>query len=103
MTDINDNVRGLQVMDELNKKPKKRDDLAIHELGDEVMLYDAANEKIHVLNHTASLIWNFCDGQHSIKDIKEEMNKKYPIIEDKHLFQDIMKTIEELSNKILLK
>ena len=89
-------------MDELNKKPIKREDLAIHELGDEVMLYDAANEKIHVLNHTASLIWNFCDGQHSIKDIKEEMNKYFPIIEDKHLLHDIMKTIEELNKNILL-
>ena len=36
-------------MDELNNKPKKRENLAIHELGDEVMLYDLTNEKIHVL------------------------------------------------------
>jgi len=89
-------------MDELNNKPKKREDLTIHELGDEVMLYDAANEKIHVLNHTAYLIWNLCDGQHSIEDIKYEMNKYYKIIEDNNLLQDIMKAIEELNNNILM-
>ena len=76
----------------------------MHELGDEVMLYDAANEKIHVLNHTAYLIWNFCDGYHTIKDIEEEMNKNFPAIEYGDVLKDIRATIDDFNkNKLLIK
>jgi hypothetical protein len=56
-------------MNQMNTAPQKRADLVIKELGDELMLYDEINEKIHVLNHTAYLIWSFCDGCHTLKDI----------------------------------
>ncbi|MCX5902824.1 MAG: PqqD family protein [Proteobacteria bacterium] len=90
-------------MDALIEKPKKREDLAIHELGDEVMLYDATNEKIHVLNYTAYLIWKFCDGYHTIKAIEEEMNKNFPAIEYGDVLKDIRSTIDDFNkNKLLI-
>jgi hypothetical protein len=90
-------------MNEMNNKPKKRADLAIKELGDEFMLYDEINEKIHVLNHTAYLIWTFCDGCHDLKDIEKEMNSRYPMLCDYNMLQDIKKTIDDFKkNKLII-
>jgi hypothetical protein len=102
MTDINDNARGLQKMVLLDEKPKKREDLAIHELGDEAMLYDAKNEKIHVLNNTAYLIWKFCDGTHTIKAIVKEINVKFPVIEGDEVSKDIRMAIDDFEKNNLL-
>jgi hypothetical protein len=90
-------------MTEINRKPSKRIDLTIKELGDDVMFYDAANEKVHVLNHTAYLIWKLCDGKHTFKDIEEKMVNNFPSIEHSELLDDIEATIEEFSkNKLLM-
>jgi hypothetical protein len=89
-------------MTEINEKPKKRDDLAIKELGDEIMLYDETNEKIHVLNHTAYLIWGFCDGLHTLKDIEEEMNNKFSMINSSAMLKDIMNAIDDFKNNKLI-
>ena len=80
-------------MDASNEKPKKREDLTINKFGDEVMLYDSTNEKIHVLNHTAYLIWKFCDGNHTINAIEREINKIFPAIELGDVSKDIKETI----------
>jgi hypothetical protein len=89
-------------MNEINKKPKKRDDLAVKELGDEIMLYDETNENIHVLNHTAYLIWSLCDGNHTLKDIEEEMNNKFSRINSSAMLQDIIIAIDDFKNKKII-
>ena len=60
------------------EKPKVRNDITLQDLGDEIMLYDTDGEKVHVLNHTAGIIWNLCDGQHSIDQMQQELLQKYP-------------------------
>jgi hypothetical protein len=86
---------GFLGMDGLNNRPKKREDLAIQEVGNEFMLYDETNEKIHVLNHTAYLIWKLCDGNHTINDIENEISKNYSKTEYSDILQDIGAIIED--------
>lgn len=47
-------------MTKLEKKSQfeVRDDLGIESLGDELLLLDKQNEKIHRLNRTAAMIWH---------------------------------------------
>jgi hypothetical protein len=89
-------------MNQVNTAPQKRADLVIKELGDELMLYDEINEKIHVLNHTAYLIWSFCDGCHTVKDIEKEMNHKFSMLRDYDLLRDIMTIIDEFKIKKII-
>lgn len=39
-----------------------RDDVVFRALVDEWVLYDPATRQLHVLNHTAALVWSLCDG-----------------------------------------
>ncbi len=47
----------------------RRNQLLIEELTDEVLVYDLDRQKAHCLNRTAALIWNHCDGQTSIEEL----------------------------------
>ncbi len=87
-------------MDE--KRPKVRDDVSIQELGDEVMIYDSRNEKVHILNNTAHCIWDLCNGTHTLKEIKEELCKKFPNIPEQEILNDITDTIQNFENNKLL-
>lgn len=50
-------------------------DLVTRELPDEVLVYDLKRHKAHCLNHTAAMVWKYCDGQNSIKDIATLIEK----------------------------
>jgi len=47
----------------------RRDGLLVHELGDELVVYDEERHRAHNLNRTAALIWQQCDGQTTIEDM----------------------------------
>jgi hypothetical protein len=43
--------------------PRRRaDGLVIHDLPDEVLVYDRERDQAHCLNQTAALVWRACDG-----------------------------------------
>lgn len=47
------------------------DNLVIREAADEMLVYDLLRHKAHCLNRTAALIWQHCDGQHTVADIAD--------------------------------
>ncbi len=62
----------------MNIKPIARNnDLVIQETGDELLIYDLKTNKAYCLNETSALIWKLCDGNHSAKDISDEMSRKF--------------------------
>jgi hypothetical protein len=50
-------------------------DLVTRDLPDEVLVYDLKRHKAHCLNQTAALIWKYCDGSHTIKEIATLVEK----------------------------
>jgi len=82
-------------------RPLVRSDIAVQVIGDEVMLYDSDNEKIHVLNHSAYAIWQLCNGENSLVDMCEQLAAQY---EDSSLdlVDDIQTTIDGFIQKGLL-
>jgi PqqD family protein of HPr-rel-A system len=56
-------------------KPKVRSDLDIVELDDELVLYDAAQDKVHYLNATAALVFKLCDGSASVWELSTEIGE----------------------------
>lgn len=64
--------------------PRAREDrLVVHELPDEVLVYDLTRHRAHCLNRTAAFIWRHCDGQTTVAEmaalLQEEL--KYPVDE----------------------
>jgi hypothetical protein len=57
--------------------PKARNDNVIaREFGDEVLIYDRSRDKTLCLNRTAALVWKYCDGRTSIKQITDRLGKE---------------------------
>ena len=67
----------------------RRDELVVHELPDEVLVYDSERHEAHCLNPTAALLWKHCDGQRSVAEIAGLLEKslgKGAVDEDLVLF-----------------
>ncbi len=59
--------------------PKQRDGITIQPVGDEMVVLDQANDQIHQLNATASLILSQCDGEKSDLMIADELVRRFAI------------------------
>ena len=46
------------------------------ELDKELLLYDLSRDKVFCLNETSSIIWNLCDGENSVEDIRRKVSIK---------------------------
>jgi len=80
----------------------RRKDIVLKKLGKEILLYDPSTDKVHTLNATASLIWNLCDGKHSLKEIKKAIYENFSIKETMEVEKDILENLEELQELGLL-
>lgn len=77
----------------------RKDDLVIQEVGNEVLVYDLKTDKAICLNETSAFIWKRCDGQTSVKEIAQALEKKIgkPVNEELVWF-----AIDQLSKENLL-
>jgi hypothetical protein len=81
---------------------KKKDGISARPLGNETMLYDSENDKVHILNETGTLIWNLLDGKNSIQIIQDSFSKQFPDTNSEEIFTDIKEITEKLSNEGLI-
>jgi hypothetical protein len=54
----------------------RKEGLIIQELPEEVLVYDSSSDKAHCLNHTAALVWKYCDGEKSVADIAKILSRE---------------------------
>lgn len=54
----------------------RKADIIVVELDDEVLIYDQKINKAFNLNKTSALIWELCDGQHSLSEISRLLGEK---------------------------
>jgi hypothetical protein len=50
------------------------------DLDDELVIYDTERKKAHSLNRTATLVWRYCDGQHTIKDLQRVVSAELGLL-----------------------
>ena len=61
----------------LKTNPKgQENDLVIQELKGELLIYDLSVHKAYCLNETSAIIWNLCDGNNSVSDIRQHLSRK---------------------------
>jgi hypothetical protein len=57
-----------------SQSPRLRaDGLIIHELPDELLIYDKVRDLAHCLNQTAAFVWRACDGQRTPEEIARKL------------------------------
>lgn len=87
---------------DISHVPDRRKDLVCQDLGTEVVLYDPQAGAIHVLNRTAHLIWDLCDGDHSLGDIREELMAAFSAAPERDVLADVQQTVDTFAQQDLL-
>lgn len=95
----------------LPERPHQLLGLVLEQAGHETLLYHAAGQvegdaslggAIHALNPTARLIWDLCDGTHSVAEIETALRAAFDVPADYDLHLDIQRTLEVFWRKGLL-
>ena len=80
---------------------KKRTDILVEEIEDEVVIYDPRTHYVHHLNPMASIIWELFDvsvsPQEIVKEIVDSLNAESQKVE-----KDVQETLKQLQKKRLL-
>ena len=64
----------------LSQFPRLRaEGLVIHELPDELLVYDKGRDQAHCLNQTAALVWRACDGHCAPSEIARKLTTQLAV------------------------
>lgn len=78
-----------------------KDKIIEKKLKDELMLYNAETDSVHVLNQTAEYIYVLHKQGKGIDEIEADMRDRFSIDEGYDLRKDIESCIQELANQEL--
>jgi hypothetical protein len=83
-------------------KPIRKSGITVKDMGEETFLYSADEEAIHILNPTAQLIWELCDGEHTIVDMEQAIRANFSVPDEHDVTKDIQRTLDVFADKGLL-
>jgi hypothetical protein len=83
-------------------KPTRRSGIVAKKVGHEIILYGNTEEAIHILNPTAKLIWDLCDGEHTPADMEQLIRTQFSVPPERDVIADIASTLKIFSEKRLL-
>ncbi len=83
-------------------KPKRKPGIVVKDIGGEVLLYSADEEAVHILNPTAQLLWELCDGEHTVADMEQAIRAKFAVPAKYDVAQDVRQTLSVFAEKGLL-
>jgi hypothetical protein len=80
---LGDSVAMQEVKDGLHPSARFRQvsDLDVNEVPDGYVVYQAATERVHFLNPTAALIFELCNGEHSVNEIESIVRTAFDLRE----------------------
>jgi sensor domain CHASE-containing protein len=55
----------------------RSEDLVVHEVEDEALIYDLRCDKAYCLNPTTAAVWEQCNGHHTIEDITQSLSASF--------------------------
>ena len=81
--------------------PRSTSEVHVRALEQERVVYDPASHEVCILNSTAALIFELCDGEHSVEDILARLVDTFEAPEDV-LRTDLLATLLDLRSKRLV-
>jgi hypothetical protein len=66
-----------------------------------MVLYHTASRKLMTLNPTAALVWEYCDGQHSLEQITDEVRAVFPAAPT--IADDVVNVLNDLRAREMLR
>ena len=87
----------------MNDNPVRREDVIYRQLNEaEAILYDLETGCLHVLNSTAMLIWEACDGAHTIEDMVAVITEQHTTTGNRDVAKDVRVTLDTFAAQGLL-
>ena len=83
--------------------PTARGDVLLQRVGSEWVLFDARQDRAHVLNLTAAVVWTYCDGSHGLGAIAEAITREVQGAEPRTVRADIERTLRRFVDEGLLR
>jgi hypothetical protein len=80
--------------------PRRRGDVTLQRVGNEAILHDEANRRTHVINGSAALAWELCDGR-SFDEIVAAFAAHFGV-EDQRVRADLEKVLGRFLDQGLL-
>jgi hypothetical protein len=80
----------------------KRKDVRTIQVEQELMLHDPAVQKVYVLNPTAAIVWDLCDGAHTIDQMVAAVSTQFDNTTQANISEDVHKTLDWFSEYGLL-
>jgi len=85
-----------------NSNPLRKTGFTKADFDNEAVLYAVDDETIHCLNATARIIWELCDGTHSVDEMEQALRNAFSVPPDRDVRADILRTLNTLAAKGLL-
>lgn len=82
--------------------PTRNPDVLLKDMGGETLLYNSGRKEVHIINPTARLVWELCDGEHSLQSIEQSIHNHFSISEEQDIQGDVMRTLDLFRSKGLL-
>lgn len=86
-----------------SKIPQRKSNILMQQIGGETLLYNTEVDAIHCLNPTTKLIWDLCDGSHTIADIVHWLQYSASLTEEAELMHKVETTVAMFSKQGLLR
>lgn len=82
-------------------RPKLADRVRCEAVGDEMLLLDRKNEKVHQVDAVGSTILALCDGEHSLEEIAGHLLERFDVAEDR-LRLDLVRFVRQLHDQRII-
>lgn len=82
--------------------PTARQDLLLRRVGSEWVLFDARANRAHVLNHTAAVVWTYCDGGHDSGEIAAAIAREVRDAPGPAIAEDVAAVLRRFADEGLL-
>lgn len=81
---------------------RQKEGISSRKLGNDLMLYDQENDKVHILNETGAMVWELLSGKNKILDIENTFIKQFANTLPEELKRDINEILEKLVSEGLI-
>jgi hypothetical protein len=95
-------VKGLQGAEMIADKMIKAEDIIWRRIGDDIVVIKDDGLSTHILNKTAAIIWEMCDGKRGIDEIVASLCERFDVSAEEAR-ADTRETIENLTKAGIIK
>ncbi|MCP3903374.1 MAG: PqqD family protein [Planctomycetes bacterium] len=82
--------------------PRRRENVVVDDLGDEVVFSDPVDGSAYFLNATARIVWDRCDGRSTTRQMAAAITHAYDV-DDEHALADVEQVVVRLAEAGLLR